>query len=45
MRINEKDEQIEKCENINFNECSKYIFLMRPHYEKDKNRRFQKNKF
>ena len=26
MRINEKDQQTEKYENINFDSCSKYIY-------------------
>ena len=36
MRINEKDQQIEKCERIDFDECSKYGFGDTP-YKKDQN--------
>ena len=36
MRINKKDQQIEKCEKINFDECSKITFLIMPPYEKGK---------
>ena len=35
MNLNEKDQQIKKCKNINFNEGSKYIFWWDPPpYEK-----------
>ena len=45
MRINEKDELIEKCEKINFDDCSN-IFLMRPSYEKyPKIEKCEKNDF
>ena len=42
MRINEKDEQIEKCEKINFDEYSKYVFGDTPYekYQKPKNVKF-----
>ena len=45
MRINKKDQQIEKCEKIDFDECSKITFLIMPPYEKGKKSKILKNWF
>ena len=44
MRIYEKDEQIEKCEEINFDECSRIFFDEAP-YEKYRKTEKCENRF
>ena len=43
MRINEKYQQTERCENINFDECSKYIFWCDPPMKNIKKRKYEKS--